>query len=71
MFGRSKDKEVAPPTSAPEVNGSDDPLANIPKSRWERMWPVIACGSGLFSDGYINNVKTLPAIRSYFVLMRV
>jgi hypothetical protein len=40
--------------------GSDqygDPLADIPKSRWERLWPVMACGAGLFSDGYINNVN--------------
>ncbi len=40
-------------------SGSDiqnDPLANINKSRWERLWPVLACGAGLFSDGYINNV---------------
>ena len=40
-------------------SGSDtnnDPLADIPKSRWERLWPVLACGAGLFSDGYINNV---------------
>lgn len=57
MFGRSKEKEAAPPTRAPEVSGSDDPLATIPKSRWERIWPVLACGSGLFSDGYINNVR--------------
>ncbi|KAI5282920.1 hypothetical protein KEM54_002471 [Ascosphaera aggregata] len=26
------------------------------QSRWERSWPVIACGAGLFSDGYLNNV---------------
>jgi hypothetical protein len=36
----------------------NDPLAEIPKSRWERLWPVMACGAGLFSDGYINNVCT-------------
>ncbi|QSZ36095.1 hypothetical protein DSL72_007220 [Monilinia vaccinii-corymbosi] len=33
-----------------------DPLADLPKTRWERLWPAMACGSGLFSDGYINNV---------------
>lgn len=27
------------------------------KSFWEVMMPVFACGSGLFSDGYINNVS--------------
>jgi hypothetical protein len=26
------------------------------KTRWERLWPVIACGAGLFSDGYLNGV---------------
>ena len=30
------------------------PLENVEKGRWERSWPVIACGAGLFSDGYLN-----------------
>ena len=29
-------------------------LQDLPKSRWERSWPTIACGAGLFSDGYLN-----------------
>lgn len=33
------------------------PLENITKSRWERSWPTIACGAGLFSDGYLNGVR--------------
>lgn len=32
------------------------PLAALPKGRWERSWPTIACGAGLFSDGYLNGV---------------
>ncbi|ESZ92439.1 putative metabolite transport protein [Sclerotinia borealis F-4128] len=32
------------------------PIADLQKTRWERLWPAMACGSGLFSDGYINNV---------------
>ena len=31
-------------------------LDSTPKSRWERTWPVFACGAGLFSDGYLNGV---------------
>ncbi|KAK5281063.1 glycerophosphoinositol permease [Exophiala xenobiotica] len=27
-----------------------------PKGRWQRTWPVLAAGAGLFSDGYLNNV---------------
>lgn len=23
---------------------------------WDAIWPVLACGAGLFSDGYVNNV---------------
>ncbi|MCJ1229684.1 hypothetical protein MMC12_006353 [Toensbergia leucococca] len=34
----------------------DIPLENLEKSRWERSWPTIACGAGLFSDGYLNGV---------------
>ena len=32
------------------------PLENHEKSRWERSWPTIACGAGLFSDGYLQSV---------------
>lgn len=27
------------------------------KNTWARLMPVIACGAGLFSDGYLNNVS--------------
>lgn len=32
------------------------PLAATGKTRWERSWPTIACGAGLFSDGYLQAV---------------
>jgi MFS family permease len=42
---------------APEIIDPDSvPLDQTHKSRWERMWPTIACGAGLFSDGYLNGV---------------
>ena len=49
------EKEIG--SGAPEVNyGSDDideaPIAATQKSRWERSWPVIACGSGRLPDNY-------------------
>ncbi|KAF1850088.1 MFS general substrate transporter [Cucurbitaria berberidis CBS 394.84] len=31
-------------------------VAKTEKGRWDRLWPVIACGAGLFSDGYLNNI---------------
>jgi hypothetical protein len=38
--------------NSPEI--TEVPLDQLPKSRWERSWPTIACGAGLFSDGYIQ-----------------
>ncbi|KAA8903442.1 major facilitator superfamily domain-containing protein [Sphaerosporella brunnea] len=37
---------------------SCDPTSAAPpgKSRWQRLWPVFACGAGLYSDGYLNGV---------------
>ncbi|KAF2453841.1 hypothetical protein BDY21DRAFT_355244 [Lineolata rhizophorae] len=35
-------------------------IVNSGKGRWERLWPVIACGAGLFSDGYLNGVRSSP-----------
>lgn len=40
-------------------------IAQTEKNRWERLWPVIACGAGLFSDGYLNNVRR-PECASLF-----
>jgi len=46
-------------TYTPEETGvfpSEIPLDALPKTRWQRSWPVIACGAGLFSDGYLQSV---------------
>lgn len=44
------------------VTAADLPPVESNETTWKRMIPVIACGAGLFSDGYINNVSftTLP-----------
>ncbi|OAP65268.1 hypothetical protein AYL99_01240 [Fonsecaea erecta] len=44
------------PDAARSYSIHEDPLDATPKSRWERTWPVMACGAGLFSDGYLNGV---------------
>jgi len=40
-----------------EVSGFE-PVADSGKSFYERVWPVLACGFGLFSDGYLNGVRS-------------
>lgn len=47
--GSSPDRSDYPP-----AYDRGAPLENLEKSRWERSWPTIACGAGLFSDGYLN-----------------
>ncbi|GAB7352400.1 hypothetical protein MBLNU459_g2829t1 [Dothideomycetes sp. NU459] len=39
-----------------EAREDGSTLEQTDKSTWQRTWPVIACGAGLFSDGYINGV---------------
>lgn len=62
------EKSEEPVVGEPELKGSgvDDgaveeavPVNDTFKSRWERSWPTIACGAGLFSDGYLNGVCRL------------
>ncbi len=50
----SKEKPVgSDPSQYDEATLGGVPT-NPEKSRWERSWPTIACGAGLFSDGYLN-----------------
>lgn len=62
MDRREKQEESVvgePELKGSEVNGSsveEAPVDDTFKSRWERSWPTIACGAGLFSDGYLNGV---------------
>lgn len=41
-----------------EVVDPNDPTSAAPptKTKWQRLWPVFACGAGLYSDGYLNGV---------------
>ena len=62
MDRTAKPKDLA--AGEPELKGSEvndasveeAPVEDTFKSRWERSWPTIACGAGLFSDGYLNGV---------------
>ncbi|KAF2267341.1 glycerophosphodiester transporter [Lojkania enalia] len=52
-----KDPSYQDPASGVEaVPSRRGSIAGTSKGRWERLWPVIACGAGLFSDGYLNNI---------------
>lgn len=44
------------------------PLEDSTKGRWERSWPTIACGAGLFSDGYLNGVSPRNTLRICLLL---
>lgn len=57
MAEKNDPSEKGPaPAPVDDVNLEEAPLENTRKSRWERSWPTIACGAGLFSDGYLNGV---------------
>ncbi|WEW58207.1 glycerophosphoinositol permease [Emydomyces testavorans] len=66
----SKTEEIFPSKADEQVLAEE--LENTGKSRWERSWPTIACGAGLFSDGYLNNATSLavPIIGSVNTVLR-
>ena len=55
-----KDRGLSSSASPPVGRVQDAPLDQTNKSRWERSWPTIAAGAGLFSDGYLNGVCLDP-----------
>ncbi|KAI1166170.1 putative MFS phospholipid transporter [Nemania serpens] len=50
----AKEASVSPTASDLEATSGLRPIDDKPFM--EAIWPVLACGAGLFSDGYINNV---------------
>ncbi|KAK5991549.1 Glycerophosphodiester transporter GIT2 [Cladobotryum mycophilum] len=55
LFNRSKEATDSSREQAPEPAAIEEAAAPR-KSFMEAVLPVFACGAGLFSDGYINNV---------------
>jgi hypothetical protein len=64
-FRRKKSAESKTEDSAP-ITVDDAPRQPFRKA----IVPVIACGAGLFSDGYINNVRSFPFSPSLFTPAR-
>ncbi|KAK6429943.1 glycerophosphoinositol permease [Oleoguttula sp. CCFEE 5521] len=50
------EKHASEKLTAEKLIDQQGPVAATNKSQWERLWPVVACGAGLFSDGYLNGV---------------
>ncbi|KAK8130941.1 MFS phospholipid transporter g.t1.c1 [Apiospora sp. TS-2023a] len=57
MFGLKKKKEdKSQQIVAHDGAGDAAPPMDDNKKFWHALFPIIACGAGLFSDGYVNNV---------------
>ncbi|KAK8044939.1 hypothetical protein PG993_004963 [Apiospora rasikravindrae] len=58
MFGFKKKKkgEEPQPVVAHDGTGDAAPPVDDNKKFWHALFPIVACGAGLFSDGYVNNV---------------
>ena len=53
-------KEVYAVDGLPQdVDLHDAPLGALPKTKLQRIWPILTAGSGLFSDGYLNGVSEI------------
>jgi MFS family permease len=38
------------------IQSDATPATTVNPSTWQRIWPTLACGAGLFSDGYLQAV---------------
>jgi hypothetical protein len=62
MSSEQKDVKVTSgdETFVPDTyNETSTSVKNTQRNSWKKLTPVIACGAGLFSDGYLNNVCLL------------
>lgn len=70
MF-RKKEPATAVSDTSPSPELNEDPLAALPKNKWEKIWPVLACGSGLFAEGYVQSVcvaEELPVVQNFTIV---
>ncbi|KAI2633386.1 putative MFS phospholipid transporter [Xylaria nigripes] len=56
MFGRDQSAEKQPTEMSHDIEDLSGSQSAAKKPFLEALWPVLACGAGLFSDGYVNNV---------------
>lgn len=65
FFGKKNDDESAPVTET--VLETQDGLAATVahKNQWQKIWPILAAGSGLFSEGYVQSVCLHPEAGSH------
>ena len=51
---KTKDAVVA---TEPALEGHEDLAVVVAeKNQWQKIWPILAAGSGLFSEGYVQSV---------------
>jgi hypothetical protein len=54
-FFKRKPEEEADSYATAEVIAEEE-LVHAAKSKWQKLFPVLAAGSGLFSEGYVQSV---------------
>jgi hypothetical protein len=62
-----KNQFEEPPTNV----AGFEPVTESDKSFYERVWPVFACGAGLFSDGYLNGVSDIIDSQTRFPIPKI
>lgn len=60
-FLRNKKGEESAPVTETVVETEDTLAATVAeKNKWQKIWPILAAGSGLFSEGYVQSVRLRP-----------
>jgi hypothetical protein len=63
VFSRkNKADDAAAATDEVALEGHEDLAAIVAeKTSWQKVFPILAAGSGLFSEGYVQSVCLLPS----------
>ena len=57
VFRRNKAEDATAITEEVALEGHEDLAAIVAeKSLWDKIFPILAAGSGLFSEGYVQSV---------------
>ena len=60
VFRRNKAEDATAITEEVALEGHEDLAAIVAeKSLWDKIFPILAAGSGLFSEGYVQSVCLL------------
>lgn len=63
---KNKSEDSTAVSNDSDLEGHEDLAVVVAeKTQWQKIWPILAAGSGLFSEGYVQSVCSRLAVKSH------